>query len=431
MSPSYIATLDSLKWHTSPSMAAAATSATNARQPSEAGSQGTAAAAVAPALAARPPVCVTGATGFVGVHIVEELLRCGYTVHATVRNPDAAKVAHLRSLVATTTTANGGTPRLRLFAADLTKPGSFDEAIAGCNVVVHSAAVVQEYFDKDPMAEVVQPGIDGVRNVVASCEKYGVKRIVFTGSVSTVRQLEATRSPDRRGKPFNEEEFGAHPKLSPTYGTYNYAKYVAEKEIFSLWKGSLISILPSWCIGPQRTKDVTSSQQMLKMLALKQYPLVPRAYLELVDVRDVAVAHRLAVETTAVHRDRFIASGGVVRDAGEFARLVNEVCPTLAVPTRMMPWFVLWCSSWWEKRVTPFFLNERAVAAPPFDNSKIERVLGLRLSQRDVKASIADALRSFMDYGILPKQYDIVYAEPFRLVEPTAAASECAPTASA
>ncbi len=67
-------------------------------------------------------------------HIVKQLLERGYTVHATCRDPRNRKsVHHLLELP-------GAAERLKLFAADLTVPGSFMHAMAGCRFVIHTAS---------------------------------------------------------------------------------------------------------------------------------------------------------------------------------------------------------------------------------------------------------------------------------------------------
>jgi hypothetical protein len=82
-------------------------------------------------------VCVTGATGYLAGHIVQRLLAAGHTVHGTARNADnAAAVRHLLAMP-------GADEQLRLFSADLMQPGSFDEAVKGCDVVIHTASPYQ------------------------------------------------------------------------------------------------------------------------------------------------------------------------------------------------------------------------------------------------------------------------------------------------
>jgi hypothetical protein len=76
-------------------------------------------------------VCVTGASGFIASWLVKLLLERGYTVRGTVRNPEKAK--HLLQLPS-------ASDHLKLFAADLLKPGCFDEIVQGCDGVFHTAS---------------------------------------------------------------------------------------------------------------------------------------------------------------------------------------------------------------------------------------------------------------------------------------------------
>jgi nucleoside-diphosphate-sugar epimerase len=83
-------------------------------------------------------VTVTGASGFIGSHIVKACLERGFTVHACVRDKDAPKNAFLTELAGEV----GGGGRVVLFSADLTTPGAYDEAVMGADAVIHAAAQV-------------------------------------------------------------------------------------------------------------------------------------------------------------------------------------------------------------------------------------------------------------------------------------------------
>ena len=109
------------------------------------------------------PVLVTGANGYVASWIVKRLLNAGVTVHGTVRDPaDPAKTEHLKQL------AEDAPGKLELFAADLTKSGSFSDAMQGCGIVYHTASPFEIRDIKDAQAQLVGPAVNGVTTVLES-----------------------------------------------------------------------------------------------------------------------------------------------------------------------------------------------------------------------------------------------------------------------
>ncbi|UHJ55402.1 NAD-dependent epimerase/dehydratase family protein [Mycolicibacterium fortuitum] len=128
------------------------------------------------------PVLVTGASGYIGSWIVRLLLEAGRTVHGTVRNPDKTTgLEHLHKL------SSDHPGRLKLFKADLLEPSSFDDAMAGCELVMHTASPFLLSGFKDAQEALIRPALEGTRNVLNSVNRTdSVKRVVLTSSVVAI-----------------------------------------------------------------------------------------------------------------------------------------------------------------------------------------------------------------------------------------------------
>ena len=109
---------------------------------------------------------VTGASGYVAGHVIQQLISKGYTVKGSVRSlADDGKVGHLRALF----------PALELFEADLLVDGSFDAAVAGADVVFHTASPFIRVV-ADPQRDLVDPAVLGTLNVLRSVHRGGCRR---------------------------------------------------------------------------------------------------------------------------------------------------------------------------------------------------------------------------------------------------------------
>jgi nucleoside-diphosphate-sugar epimerase len=145
----------------------------------------TALGGMAPVGAPGPPVAVTGASGFIGSHVVRELLSRGYTVHACVR--DLSRSEKTDFLLALAPTPGS----LVLFEADLTQAGNgaYDEAFAGTQCVFHVAADLgtdATYGTVTPQSQ-YSSIVEATSGILASVERAGtVSRVVYTSSTAAV-----------------------------------------------------------------------------------------------------------------------------------------------------------------------------------------------------------------------------------------------------
>ncbi|CAN1263933.1 Phenylacetaldehyde reductase [Linum perenne] len=234
-------------------------------------------------------VCVTGASGYIASWIVKLLLSSGYTVKASVRDPnDPKKTEHLRSL-------EGASDRLVLFKANLLEEGSFDSGVEGCVAVFHTASPF--YHDvKDPQLELIDPAVKGTLNVLSSCAKTpSIKRVVLTSSIAAVAYNGKPRTPEvvLDETWFSNPDFCRESKL-----WYVVSKTLAEEAAwkFAKEKGmDLVSINPAMVIGPllQPTLNTSAAAVLSIMKGAQTFPNTTFGW---VHVKDVAEAHIKAFE---------------------------------------------------------------------------------------------------------------------------------------
>ena len=115
-------------------------------------------------------VVVTGGSGYVGTHVIEQLLASGYSVVATVRSADAE--ARVRASL-----TQSDTSRLSFVLAELTTDGGWDEALAGATYVIHTASPFPAAQPDDP-EELIVPARDGALRVLRAADRAGVRRVV-------------------------------------------------------------------------------------------------------------------------------------------------------------------------------------------------------------------------------------------------------------
>ncbi|KAL5714127.1 hypothetical protein ACHQM5_016130 [Ranunculus cassubicifolius] len=270
-------------------------------------------------------VCVTGASGYIASWLVKCLLQQGYTVKASVLDPnDPLQTDHLHQLL-------GANERLQLFKADLLDEGSFDTVVDGCEGVFHTACPC--YFGpKDPQAELIDPAVKGTLNVLSSCAKTSsVKKVIVTSSMATVYCNRKPRNPEVVVDEtwFSDPEFCKESEL-----WYPLAKTIAEESAWKFAKSrgiDMVTIHPGMVIGPLLQPTLNTSAGMILNLinGAKTYMNQSGG---IVDVRDVARAHILAFEI-------FSASGRylLVERVAHFSDILNilrKTYPDLLLPEK-------------------------------------------------------------------------------------------------
>lgn len=280
------------------------------------------------------PILVTGGTGYLASWIVKQLLDLDLNVRATVRSlANKEKYAHLTALAV----KSKGT--LQFFEADLLKKGSFKEAMQDCELVIHTASPFKISGIKNPQKELVEPALEGTRNVLETVNAIqSVKRVVLTSSIVAIfgDAVDIYKTP--KGI-FTEEHWNI--SSSTKHQPYPYSKTVAEKLAWEMAKGQnqwdLVTIHPGFIIGPSLSNraDSTSIDMMVQLGSGKFKNGVPTGKMTFVDVRDVAKAHILAGFTPSAS-GRYICSPHE-KTFLDLAKVVKARYPELPLPGKYVP----------------------------------------------------------------------------------------------
>lgn len=299
-------------------------------------------------------VLVTGGSGFLGAHCILALLEAGYRVRTTIRTP--ARAADVRSQLAAGGVDDAG-DRLEFAIADLTDDAGWADAVAGCRFVLHVASPFPSTQPKDP-DELIVPARDGALRVLRAARDAGVERVVLTSSFAAIGYGHAPTD-----RPFTEEDWTELDSGRPV-SAYVQSKTIAERAAWAFVHdegarsegGSLqlATVNPVGILGPVLGPDVSSSVELIRLVKEGRLPRLPDVHFGIVDVRDVAALHLLAMTRPEAAGQRFLAIAGEVMGAQEVALLIRGHLGEAAgrrVGTKVMPQWVLKAAAPFSRRV--------------------------------------------------------------------------------
>jgi dihydroflavonol-4-reductase len=207
-------------------------------------------------------VFLTGASGFVGSHVLSELRAAGYPLRALVRTPEAKLDAET-------------------VVGDLKDAGALARALDGCRYLVHCAALYS--FAPSARAEMHRVNVLGTAGILEAARIAGVERAVVTSSSATLY---------------------AH---SLTGSAYHRSKVEQERASIAA-RVPAVLILPTAPIGPGDAKPTPTGRIVLDFARGKMRVLPPRGGMNVVAVEDVARAH-VAALTRGEPRERYVVGG--------------------------------------------------------------------------------------------------------------------------
>ncbi|MBJ7338540.1 aldehyde reductase [Mycolicibacterium sp.] len=336
----------------------------------------------------RTRVLVTGGSGFLAGHVILRLLADGYRVRTTVRSPNRA--AEVRAALRLPTAIADD---IEFAVADLTADSGWSAAVVGCDAVLHVASPfpARQPQDED---DVIVPAREGTSRVLRAATDAGIRRIVMTSSFAAVGY-----SPKPSGAAYDESDW-----TDPTAPNSPYvkSKALAERDAWDLAAANgigLTVINPVGIFGPVLGTDVAASVQIVRGLLNGSPPVLPNASFALVDVRDVADLHVMALTSPLAVGQRFLAAADQPVTLPEIAEILRSRLGAAGrrVPRRTAPDWAIRAVA----RVVPSLQELSGLLGEPkrIDASKATEVLGWQ--PRSVADTLLDTAESLLDGGFV------------------------------
>jgi nucleoside-diphosphate-sugar epimerase len=336
-------------------------------------------------------ILVTGASGFIAMHCILQLLQEGFRVRGTLRSP--SRETSLRATFAKHVDADD---RLSFHTANLMDDEGWAEAIDGCDAVLHVASPLPRTPPKHE-DDLIVPAREGVLRVLRFSSRLGVRRVVMTSSVAAVLY-----GHERDGSKVYDESSWSIPEK--TAGAYEKSKTLAERAAWEFMESlpdgnalELVALNPGLVLGPILDQDYGTSGEAVRKLMRRDLPGCPPIGYAPVDVRDVADAHLRAMDVTEAAGQRFILA---IEHAwfGEIADILDEHLRERGyrIPTRRLPGFVLRLAALFDK-TTRLVVPEIGLRMD-ISNERAKRVLGWQ--PRSLPTMVQDMADSMIEFGV-------------------------------
>ncbi|HEY6951071.1 MAG TPA: SDR family oxidoreductase [Bacteroidota bacterium] len=247
-------------------------------------------------------VFVTGATGFIGTKLVNELVRKGHTVHALSRSTsNRSGLEH---------------EHIKIIQGDIIDRQSLERGMKGCTQVYHLAAYAKNWAPDKGMF--YRMNVDGMRNVFEAAKSTGVNRVVFTSTIVTFGPTKPGVVGDERMARITDHY----------YTEYEETKAIAEREAlnYAATGFPVVLVNPTRVYGPGKMTEGNSVSLMIDQYDRGQVPVLLNKGVNIgnyVYVDDLVRGHILAMERGKIG-ERYILGGENV-SLEKLFRTVDEV----------------------------------------------------------------------------------------------------------
>ena len=275
-------------------------------------------------------VFVSGGAGYIALHCISKLIQKGFIVKTSLR--DMNRQSEVLDAISKKVSCNN---KIEFCELDLLKNDGWEDAISGCEYVLHLASPVLFGTPKNPDT-LIKPALEGIQRCLKAAVKHKVKRFVMTSSFAAI------------GSGTNKMEFDDNDwtDLDNEINAYNISKTKAEKFLWDYIKSleesqkiEVCAINPVVVIGPSLSDDMGTSNLAIRKLLDGSMPFIPRLGIDLVDVQDVADMHIEAMLNKNAPGKRFLLSShtmwyskvaNILRENG-FSKAPRYVVPNIFI----------------------------------------------------------------------------------------------------
>ena len=336
-------------------------------------------------------VLLTGASGYIAKHIAVQLLNGGYAVRGSLRNLNRADEVRAAVLPHLTLPMDD---RLSFVALDLEQDAGWAAALTGVDVLMHTASPFPLAQPKNP-TDLIRPAVQGALRALNAAKAAGVMRVVLTSSSAAV-----AGGPLPPGKTAFDEADWTNPN-APGTSAYTQSKTLAERAAWDFVRDvapqmQLTTINPVLVVGPPLDVHFGTSVSIIERLLKASDPMIPHFGFATVDVRDVALAHVLALTTPGTASKRYIAADQFLWFT-DIAKILKTNFPSRKIVTRRAPNFVVRILGLFDKSIAgivPMLGRKDEVSG-----ARAQAELGLKF--RDVRRSVVETAQFLIDQKLV------------------------------
>ena len=283
-------------------------------------------------------VLVTGASGYIALHCISELLKKGYSVRGSLRNLDREE--EVRSSIK----KDVADDNLEFCKLNLLSDDGWQDAMHGCEYLLHMASPFITYEPKNE-DDLIRPAKEGTLRALKFAKDAGVKKVVLTSSVAAIAY--GHKKPICGPSDWSD--------INQNIGAYTKSKTIAERAAWDFINSqeqknmTMTTIHPGLVLGPLLSNDIDgASADIMNKLITGQFPGNPNLNFTIVDVRDVALLHVKAISSDESNGKRCLTTSKDYLHMSKLSSILREggykKAPSKNIPNFIVKFLALFSS---------------------------------------------------------------------------------------